>query len=178
PGPIQRLRVEVDLAGRTVATAGRDTLFVHAALEDAAGTIVANAWENVAFGVTGDARLVGANPFSSDAGIASILVDTPPGASSAALYAVSMVRRDGDVRLLAATAPLLAEPRAYEVRYTTDGSAPGPGSTPYGAVIRGAQRVRAAMMVDDRVVAALDEATPKFRVRGSSAPASREPFRH
>ncbi len=36
----------------------------------------------------------------------------------------------------------------------------------------------AALLVDGRIVAELDEGTPGFRLRGRSAPQGRIPFRH
>ncbi|HEX8243449.1 MAG TPA: glycoside hydrolase family 2 TIM barrel-domain containing protein, partial [Longimicrobium sp.] len=69
PGPVERMQVTLDTAGRGPAQGEKDVLFCHAALQDAAGTTVAAAWENVAFGVTGGVTLVGANPFATDAGV-------------------------------------------------------------------------------------------------------------
>jgi hypothetical protein len=65
-----------------------------------------------------------------------------------------------------------------ELRYTTDGSAPGPASRRYARPLAGTRRVRAALVAHGRVVAALDEAAEKTRVRGSAPPDAREPFRH
>lgn len=177
PGPIERLALRIDTAGHAVDTTGSDLLFCHAALQDADGTTVATAWENVAFGATGDGALIGPNPFSTDAGIASILLRTRAHATTAALYALA-IRRDGDaVRLLAAALPVLGEAPPFEVRYTADGSAPGPESAP-GTSVLSPRPVRAALFADGRLVTELDEAAPKFRVRGSAAPEARTPFRH
>jgi hypothetical protein len=68
---------------------------------------------------------------------------------------------------------------AYVVRYTVDGSEPGPESPRYeaGATVQG-ERVRAALLAQGCVVVTADERTPKFRIRGSAPPESRDPFRH
>src|SRR5690606_15909412 len=50
PGAVERLHLRVDIAGRPPATTGSDLLFCHGELQDADGTTVAAAWENVAFG--------------------------------------------------------------------------------------------------------------------------------
>ncbi|HUF13731.1 MAG TPA: glycoside hydrolase family 2 TIM barrel-domain containing protein [Longimicrobiales bacterium] len=157
PERIQNLRAWVDFAGRDAQTEGKDTLIAHASLEDAHGTIVADAWENVAFGVTGDARLIGANPFSSDAGIASVVVETRPGAASAALYALLLIDGPGGRILAASTRVVGSEPAPHEVRRTGTG---------------------AELLVSGTVVARWDRGTPRFRMRGSEAPDRRDPFRH
>lgn len=178
PGTVERMDVAVDLAGRGVDREGKDVLFCRAGLRDAAGTLVASAWENVAFGATGGVGLVGANPFSTDAGIASILAQTEPGAPGGAVYALAIVRAEGGARILAGSVAVRAPAQPYEVRYTTDGSAPGAGSTAYAGPVAGAARLRAALVVAGRVVASLDERAEKFRIQPGAPPESREPFRH
>ncbi|MBK5099053.1 MAG: DUF4982 domain-containing protein, partial [Gemmatimonadetes bacterium] len=76
PGAAGRLTLRVDESWRPFAAGGKDVAFLYADLRDDSGTIVPGAWENVFFGCTGDIELVGANPFSSEAGIASILVQS------------------------------------------------------------------------------------------------------
>lgn len=177
PGPISRLRLAIDLSGRPASRTGKDLLFCHASLTDAEGTTVAAAWENVAFGVTGGAALVGANPISSDAGISSILLQTGPGAPGAGVHALAIVRGPEGARVLGASAAPAGTAPPFELRVTTDGSAPGPRSPRYTAPLAGGP-VRAALVVAGRVVAALDERAPKSRVPASAPPDSREPFRH
>lgn len=178
PGIVERMQLSVDLSGRAPDRNGRDVLFCRASLQDVRATVVATAWENVAFGASGDASLVGANPFSSDAGIASIPVRTEPGAASAALYALCILRGERDARILGASLALLGSAPSYEIRYTTDRSVPGRSSRLYTGPIEDAGRLRAALVTRGDVVAVLDETTPKFRIRGSKAPASRDRFRH
>lgn len=179
PGAPERLRLDVDRGGRAPSAAGKDVLFLHAALTDAAGTVVASAWENVAFGATGGVTLVGANPFATDAGIASILAQTEPGAGAAAVYALSLLRGPRGVRIAGASAMLAggAAP-PFELRYTADGTAPGPRSPRYAGPVTAAGRVRAALVARGRVVAQLDEEGEKIRIPVSAPPDAREPFRH
>jgi beta-galactosidase len=157
PGAVEAMDLWVDLADRPVDGAGKDVLFCHAALRDAAGTLVASAWENAAFGATGGVRLVGANPYSTDAGIASILAETEPGAAPGAVYALAIVPGEGGARVLGASAPLTGSARPFEVRRTDGG---------------------AELLVDGRVVASLDERAPKFRIPASAPPEKRDPYRH
>ncbi len=112
PGPIERLTLSLDLAGRPADRERTDLIFCHAALRDAHGTVVPGAWENVAFGVDGAARLVGMNPIATDAGIATILVETRPDAGPAAVYALAAVPRGDAVRPLGARLALARGRRA------------------------------------------------------------------
>lgn len=178
PGPVARLTVEVDRSGRAPSRAGKDVLFVRAALRDAAGTVVAAAWENVAFGATGGAALVGANPFATDAGIASILLQTEPATAASAVYALSLVRGSGGARVLGASTGPAGGVLPFALRYTTDGSVPGPRSPLYRGPIAAAGPVRAALLARGRVVATLDERAEKLRIPASAPPEAREPFRH
>lgn len=181
PGAVRWLDLSLDRSGRGIDTGGSDVLFLRAALWHQNEAVVPDAWENVAFGATGGATLIGDNPMSSEAGIASTLVQTEPG-QPGALYALAIVRGDDGARIFAnSLATAGGDPPEFELRYTTDGSAPGADSLPYngGAGPRiTSGPVRAAVVAHGRVVAQLDERTPKFRVRGSAPPETREPFRH
>ena len=82
----------LDSASGPGGTRGRkDLSFCRASLVDAHGTVVADAWENVAFGAAGGVRLVGANPFSTDAGIASILIERDGRDERATVFALAVV---------------------------------------------------------------------------------------
>jgi beta-galactosidase len=156
PGVIDRLMLTFDLSGRRRDRERKDHIFCHASLVDAHGTVVPDAWENVAFGVTGGAALLGANPFSSDAGIASILLETEPGAASASVHALAIVRGGGSARILSASQALEGRAPRHKVRHTPDGR---------------------ELTVQGRVVASLAIDAPKFRVPASAPPEAREPFR-
>lgn len=177
PGAIDRLTLAFDLSGRPPDRERKDDIFCYASLRDAYGTVVPDAWENVAFGATGGATLVGANPFSSDAGIASILVQTEPGAAPGSVHALAVVPSGGSVRIPGASLALEGSPPPHQVRYTTDGGAPGPTSTLYRGAVEASPRLRAGLLVHGRVVASLAADTPKFRIPASAAPDRREPFR-
>ena len=131
PGPVDRLTLEVDLSGREPDRRTGDVLFCHAMLRDRQGTVVADAWENVAFGVTGAVELVGRNPYSSEAGIASILVRTEPGRAAGAVHAVSVVPGESEMRVVGASLALRGMAARPELVYTTDGTEPGPASSRY-----------------------------------------------
>jgi beta-galactosidase len=176
PGPIDRLDLAVDLAGRGRDQARRDVLFCHASLRDARGTVVPDAWENVAFGVTGAGRLVGSNPFSSEAGIASILVETEPGRADVAIQALSLVRDGDSARVLGAAVALEGQASRYELRYTTDGSEPGRASNRYRGPVAASPRFRAGLLVQGRPAATLAMDAPRFRVPASAPPDRRDQF--
>lgn len=177
PGTIDHLTLDLDLSGVPRDRKRKDTIFCYASFKDARGTVVPDAWENVAFGVTGGATLAGANPSSSDAGIAGILVETEPGAPSASVHAVAVLRSGDAVRILGASAALEGHPPPFEIRYTTDGSDPGPGSDRYRDPIEAVPGLRAALLVRGGPVASLALDQPRFRMPASGAPEERGPFR-
>jgi hypothetical protein len=177
PEAADRLTLWLDLSGRRPEA--RDDLFCHAAIRDAHGTIVPDAWENVAFGATGDATLLGANPFSSEAGIASIVLRTGArGASGAGVHALAILHDAGKARVVSAAAALTGVPAAHEIRYTTDGTTPAAGSRLYAAPVAWDAGLRAALLVGGRVVATLAADAPRFRIPISAPPQDRRtPFR-
>jgi hypothetical protein len=117
--------------------------------------VVPDAWENVAFGTTGGAALIGANPFSSEAGIASILLETEPGGAPVSVHALAVVTVGGSVRILDASLALEGRAPRHEVRSATGG---------------------AELLVDGRVVASLALDAPKSRIPANAPPDRREPF--
>jgi beta-galactosidase len=171
PGTVQKLELSLDEAGRPFATSGRDVAFVHAALRDESGTIVPDAWENVWFGATGDLTLVGANPFSSEAGIASILLQSESANPRGAVYALCPARENRGIRLLAAALSVGVAPDSFELRASADGNDPSSGSVyEVGSMIEAA-RVRAEVVVDGHRLIEADTKLPRFRIAGSTAPA-------
>ncbi len=175
-GPIERLSLAVDLTGRPLDGAQRDLLFCHASLGDAYGTVVPDAWENVAFGVTGDAGLVGRNPYSSEAGISSILADVRPGRGAVSVYGLAIVSDGGAARVLGAALALRGDAPSYGLVYTTDGTEPGSGSRRYRGPVEPAPGLRAALVVQGKVLASLAASEPKFRIPATAPPEKREPF--
>jgi beta-galactosidase len=170
PGGVDRMDLQLDESGRPFAMDGKDVTFLYAELRDAVGTAVPGAWENVFFGATGDVTLVGANPFTSDAGIASILVQAEVGRPRAAVYALSVVRDGERVIVLSDAVSVGGEVEPFEVRITTDGSEPRADAPRYEEPIGAAGRVRAALFVAGRRIVEADTDVPKFRIAGSTAP--------
>jgi beta-galactosidase len=177
PGAIDRLTLAFDLSGRPRDRRRKDAILCYASLRDAYGTIVPDAWESVAFGATGGATLVGLNPFATEAGIASIVAQTEPGAAPGSVYALAIVTSGGSARILGASLALEGSPPSHEVRYTTDGGEPGPTSILYRGAALASPQLRAGLLVHGRVVASLAADTPKFRIPAGAAPDRREPFR-
>ncbi|GMV03964.1 MAG: beta-galactosidase [Gemmatimonadota bacterium] len=169
PGRVAALALEHDLEGRGFAQGAKDVTFVRARLVDAEGTTVHAAWENVFFGATGSLELVGANPFSSEAGVASILLQGEEGAAGA-VYALAVVEVEGRAQVLSAGLGVGAAPAAGEIRVTTDGSEPTASSSVYAGSLETAARVRAALFAAGAPVVLADGAAPRFRIPGSTAP--------
>ena len=170
PGSAERLHLRLDQSGRPFAADGKDVAFLYAELQDGNGTVVPSAWENVFFGVTGPVTLVGANPFSSDAGVASILVQADARRPRAAAYTLGVVSDGAQTLVLADTLSLGGEVEPYEIHVTTDGSEPGPDAPRYEAPLATVGRVRAALYVASGRVVEADSTAPKFRIAGSTAP--------
>lgn len=159
PGPPGRLELVIDDGGVPVDRGQRDLLFVRARILDLRGTVVPDAWENVAFGVSGAASLVGMNPIASEAGVASILVRVEPGRAPAAVYAVA----------------LLPDPAGSGLLLRSDAVAVS-GGLPSATARR--TLAGAELVVQGRVIASLDAGAPKFQVPISAPPNDpREPFR-
>jgi beta-galactosidase len=172
------LALSVDVSGRAPDAHGQDVLFCRAALQDAAGTVVADAWQNVAFGVTGGARLVGDNPFSSDAGIASILLQTEPGAPGVEVFALAIVPGYSGRHIIAGALALDGSTPEFSIHYSLGTGEPSPEWPQYTRPFFSFSELRGALVSRGRVVATLESGQPRFRIRGSAPPESRDPFRH
>ena len=170
PGAPERLTLGLDESGRSFAADGGDVAFLHAELRDADGTLVPDAWENVSFGATRDIELTGANPYSSEAGIASILAHTEERQPKGTVYALSLARDGERVHILSASLAIGGQAETFEVRATTDGSDPETGAVHRAGPAIGAERVRAALFVDGRRIVEADTESPRFRIAGSTAP--------
>ncbi len=170
PEAARRLDLWLDEGRQRFAVDGKDVAFLHAELRDANGTTVPDAWENVFFGATGEVALVGANPFSSEAGIASVLVEAETRRPRGAVYALCLVREGERLRVLSAATSVGGDVEPYEVRVTTDESEPGAEATRYTSPFVASGRVRAALLVSGRRVVEADSDAPKFRIAGSVAP--------
>ncbi|HMP83935.1 MAG TPA: glycoside hydrolase family 2 TIM barrel-domain containing protein [Verrucomicrobiota bacterium] len=157
PGNAETLRMRFDLSGRPFSAGGKDTVFCYVETLDAAGTVLPSADEPVLFGMTGAARLVGHNPILSEAGTASILVESDRANPDCAVYALSIVPQGEQARILSAAArPDGRSPANHTVHYTTDGSEPTAASPAYNNPIPFHSKLRAAIIVNDRVMAVAD----------------------
>ena len=170
PDEPSRLVLRLDEQGRPFAGRGKDVVFAHAALVDAADTLAVQAWENVAFGTSGTIGLVGANPYSTEAGVASILLTADRARPRGVLAALALVPRAGTLRLLGAAQGIGMATPAHTLHVTTDGTAATARAPRYRAPVAQTDRLRAALCIGDRVIATLDASTPRFRVAGSTAP--------
>jgi len=171
PGAVERLRVRLDESGRVFAADGKDIAFLYAELQDADGTVVPDAWENIWFGTAGDVSLIGRNPFSSDAGIASMVVQSEMRRPHAAVYALALVRDGERMRALSGAVSVGGDVEPWEVRVTTDGSVPGATAARYDGPIVASGRVRATLVVGGRSIVTADSGATTFRIPGSTAPA-------
>jgi beta-galactosidase len=170
PGAVERLDLRLDEGGHPFAVDGKDVAFLWAELRDANGTPVPDAWENVFFGATGDVTLVSTNPFSSDAGVASALVQTDIRRPRAAVYALGIVPEGNRVRVVSAAVSVGGDVEPWEIRVTTDGSEPTRSATLYHGPLPTAGRVRAALFAAGRRLVQADTDVPKLRIAGSTAP--------
>ena len=157
PGEISQLALQWDLGGQPFAKSGKDTVFVHAHLQDAAGVDVTTASAPVFFGVTGQTRLLGDNPIRSEAGIATILVESEQAASAGTVYALCLFKEKEEVRIVSAAAAVDGHRVSdYEIHFTTDGSKPSGESPLYVKPLKNASQLRAAILVNGQVVAVAD----------------------
>jgi beta-galactosidase len=66
--------ISVDESGKSIKSGVHDVVFVYATIKDKNGTTVHEASNSVRFELEGDATLIGHNPITAEAGIASILM--------------------------------------------------------------------------------------------------------
>jgi len=66
--------IDIDLSNKSLEAGQKDIVFVYASVVDENGTVVPNAEHDIRFKIKGNAELVGQNPISAEAGIASILL--------------------------------------------------------------------------------------------------------
>ena len=153
PGEIAGLRLALDSAssGPVVTRGRKDHLFCRASLVDRSGTVVSDAWENVAFGAVGGVRLVGANPFATEAGISSILIERDGRGERATVFAVAGVSG----KAMSASLGLGGTAVRHSARRTGSG---------------------AEIVSGGKVVVSLAADAPKYRIPISAPPDRREPF--
>ncbi|RZJ31800.1 MAG: glycoside hydrolase family 2 protein [Flavobacterium sp.] len=77
PGKPAKIKLSYDLSSKAINPDFPDVVFVYATITDADGTTIHDAVNEVKFELEGkDAELIGQNPISADAGIATILLRT------------------------------------------------------------------------------------------------------
>ncbi len=81
PGKAARLALVVDSLGLAAAAGEADVLTAHASVLDAQGMLCVGDGSTVNFAVEGGAEIVGPVSVSAEAGVASIVVRVPPGAT-------------------------------------------------------------------------------------------------
>ncbi len=155
PGAPNRLLLSIDQSGRPRDRSRKDQVFCHASIVDANGTVIAPAWEHVAFGLAGGGALVGDNPATTDAGIATILVECLPGAAPSSVYALALLPEGGPVRVLSGSVGIDHAPEPHSVSLTGE---------------------RAELSAAGRVVASLSSGAPRFRIPVSTPPGRRGVF--
>lgn len=170
PGPAANLTLRFDLSGRPFAAQGKDAIFCHADLLDAAGEIVPTNEPQVFFGTDDATRLIGQNPIAAEAGTATSLIECDQANPTATVYALSIITRSDQTRILSAAAsPNGTRVKNYTVRYTTDGSTPSAGSPEYRNPIPPHPQLRAAILADGKVLA-----TTASPARTAALPAAKD----
>lgn len=69
-----KLKIWVDESGKKLEKACNDVVFIYASVVDENGTVIPEATNETMFNVEGDASLIGLNPVSAEAGIATVLL--------------------------------------------------------------------------------------------------------
>lgn len=172
PGSVSGIRLDVDDKGRPFGGNGRDVTIVHAVLQDEEGTVVPDAWINVSFGALGPVTLIGTDPFSSEAGVASILMRTESQVDQATLYALAIVPEGEGFRIVEDKQAVAGDAKPCQIHFTTDGSEPTAASATYekGSFIEGTGPVQAVLIAEGQIVASADSRSERFRIAGSVAP--------
>ncbi len=154
PGQPDALVLHFDAGDKPFAANGKDMIFCRANVNDQNSTLVSTANEPVFFGVTGQAQLIGDNPISSEAGIATILLGSDVVNPKYTVYAMALIQDGDEIRILSAAAsPDGKKVSDYKICYTTDGSEPVGTSLEYSRPVKGATQLRAAIFVHGQIAA-------------------------
>ena len=161
--------MEFDLSGRPFAAGNKNMTFCYASLKDKTGTLVPTVRVPVFFGITGPAQLVGDNPIMSEAGTATVLVASDSSKPRCAIYAICLMNEKDRTRILSvAASPDGAKVPDYKIHYTTDGTAPSARSPVYSGPVKNAPQLRAAILVNEEVVARADSRTSAPATSGNA----------
>ena len=76
PEEPSKIKIQMDLSGRTLDTLHSDLVFVYASVLDKNGTVITNVADKIQFEFIGEGELIGENPVKLEAGVATILLKT------------------------------------------------------------------------------------------------------
>ncbi|HWH77885.1 MAG TPA: DUF4982 domain-containing protein, partial [Candidatus Binatus sp.] len=179
PGKAGKLALRFDLSGKPFAESRKDMVFCYADLLDDAGTLVPTNGVSVSLGAQGNIRLLGQNPIPSEAGISAALLEINTASPACAVYALALIHDADATRILSAAAsPNGDAVPACTIRYTTDGSKPSLDSAPYQSPLQKTSRIRAALFVANKLVAAADSTESVASVKEDKADAATAAFGH
>ncbi len=168
PDSVVRLSLELALEGQPLCQQGKDSVFAHASLLDEAGTLVSDAWENVWYAVTGDLQLVGMNPFATEAGISSILVQSEVKNAQGALYGLALIPQDDQWRVVWSGQGINGAPvSGATLHYTTDGTDPTSTSPVITGSLAANDELKVALVTGQQVLLVADARTEKYCSPGS-----------
>ena len=71
-----KIKMEIDLSNRAIDNKNDDVVFVYATILDKNGTIITDSNDKIQFSINGNSQLIGENPVSIEAGVATILLKT------------------------------------------------------------------------------------------------------
>jgi beta-galactosidase len=169
PGLPATLVISFDLAGRPFAATGKDAVFCRAELRDSRGTLVPANDVPVGFGATGTARLLDRKAITTEAGIATVLLENDVANPQTAVFALGFVETGSQTHVLTAAAcPTGAPPPAFSIHYTTDGSEPTADSPVYQQPVKQSSQLRAAIVVDGTVIARTAISAPAANITASA----------
>jgi beta-galactosidase len=168
PGKADKLSLRFDLSGRPFAAEGKDVIFCHADLLDAAGTIIPTGEYPACFGTVGEPKLVGQSPIAIEAGTATALLESETAKPDCTVFALSLIPDGDQTRIVsAAAAPNSTKATDYTVHYTTDGTEPTAASAKYRKPIASSAKLRAAIVVKGKVVVQTNPAALVATTRAS-----------
>lgn len=170
PGDPVEMTLRFETSDRPFAANGKDAVFCHANLRDKESTVVPVAETVVFFGTTGQSSLIGSNPILSEAGTATILLESDTAKPRCAVYAICLTKEQDQTRILSAAAsPGDAPAPDYKIHYTTDGTEPSAASPVYSRPLKNVAQLRAAILVQGKTVASADSRSNAASTRGLAA---------
>lgn len=93
------ISLKADISGKELAAGKNDAVFVYGMIVDARGNPVPGANNQIEFKVTGDAEIIGVNPVSAEAGIATVLIRAGSKAGKIIVTATGKGLKEGKLEL-------------------------------------------------------------------------------